>query len=287
MVNAGIKDIFITNEVVSKEKIERLIMINRHANVKIAIDNLEIAKIISKAAIKRNVQQDVLVEVDVRNKRCGVAPGKPTLDLVKEVIKLKGLRFRGLMGYEGPFFGLINFEERKRAAYQLLALLKETIELVESEGIEVEIVSAGSTGTYNITAEYPRVTEIEAGSYVFMDSTYRKLGLEFKCALTVLTTIISRPTPTRIIVDVGLKGITTEFGMPIVKDKEKEAVVYHLSEEHGLIEVDPKVNFKVGDKIELIPSHCCTTVNLHERYYGVRDDVVEVIWPILARGKFQ
>jgi 3-hydroxy-D-aspartate aldolase len=120
-----------------------------------------------------------------------------------------------------------------------------------------------------------------------MDSTYKKLGgLDFDCALTVLATVISRPIPERVVVNTGWKAITQEFGMPSLKDNE-DSKLYHMSEEHAMIRVDPTSKIDVGDKLELIPSHCCTTVNLHDQYYGVRKGKVEVIWPVLARGKFQ
>jgi len=287
MVNSGIKDILITSEIVDSEKIERLVRLVRYTDIKVIVDNLDVAKAISEAAIRQGVKQGVVVEIDIRGKRCGVVPGRPTLDFVREVTKLNGLTLRGLMGYEGPFVEFPDFEQRKIAAHKLLFFLRETVEMLDGEGIDADIVSAGSTGTYNITGEYPRITEIEAGSYVFMDSTYRKLkGLNFNCSLTLLATVISRPVPDRIVINAGLKAITQEHGMPVVKNYE-EAKIYHLSEEHGMIAVDPKNDLRVGDKIELIPSHCCTTVNLHDEYYGIRDDCVEVIWPISARGKLK
>jgi D-serine deaminase-like pyridoxal phosphate-dependent protein len=287
MTNHGIRDILITSEVVDPEKIQRLVRLARTHDVKVVVDNLKVAKAISEAAKREGTRQGVIVEIDVQRKRCGVMPGEPTVDFVKKVVELEGLDFRGLMGYEGPFFDIPDFEQRKAAAHELLRSLKETVDMVESEGIVVHNVSAGSTSTYSIAGEYPKVTEIQAGSYVFMDSTYNKLGgLDFGCALTVLATVISRPVPERVVVNTGLKAITQEFGMPVVKDCE-DARVYHMSEEHGMISVDPASNIDVGDKLELIPSHCCTTVNLHDHYYGVRKDKVEALWPILARGKFQ
>jgi len=287
MTNEGISDILITSEVVDPEKIEKLMRFGPHHDVTVVLDNLKVARATSQAAMRHGVRQGVMIEVDVRNRRCGVMPGNPTVNFAIEISRLKGLELRGLMGYEGPFFDLPDFEKRKAAAHELLNNLRETVEMVESEGIEVQSVSAGSTSTYDIAGEYPRITEVEAGSYVFMDSTYRKLrGSEFACALTVLATVISRPIPERLVVNTGYKSITQEFGMPVVKDAE-DAQVYHLSEEHGLIRVDAGCKIEVGDKIELIPSHCCTTVNLHDQYYGVRNDKVEVVWPVSARGKSQ
>jgi D-serine deaminase-like pyridoxal phosphate-dependent protein len=287
MANHGIRDILITSEVVDPEKIQRLVRLARTHEVKVVMDNLKVAKATSEAAKREGVRQGVIVEIDVRKKRCGVMPGTPTVDFVKKVIEFEGLDFRGLMGYEGPFFDIPDFQKRKAAAHELLHSLKETVDLVEAEGIAVQDVSAGSTSTYSIAGEYPRVTEIQAGSYVFMDSTYSKLGgLDFDCALTVLATVISRPVPERVVVNTGSKAITQEFGMPLVKDYE-DAKMYQMSEEHGMIRVDPASKIDVGDKLELIPSHCCTTVNLHDQYYAVRKGKVEVVWPILARGKFQ
>jgi D-serine deaminase-like pyridoxal phosphate-dependent protein len=287
MVGSGVKDVLITNEVVDPRKLERLVALNNYADVKVAVDNLSVAKKISEIARIEGIKQGVLIEVDVRNRRCGRLPGRDTADFVKEIGNLSGIEFRGLMGYEGPFLDVTGFEARKSGASKLLGQLAETVEMVEKEGIHVEIVSAGSTGTYNIAGEYQGVTEVEAGSYVFMDSTYRKLdGLKFHCALTVLATVISRPIPERVIVDVGWKTIASELGPPEVKDVEG-AKFYHQSEEHGLISVGSENRLSVGDKVELIPSHCCTTVNLHDNFYVTRKEKVEAIWPIAARGRSQ
>jgi len=285
MVNGGVKDILITNEIVEPSKIERLISLNRYADVKVAVDNIHVARATATLAKKQGVKQGVVVEVDVRDKRCGVRPGRPAVDFAREVAKLDGLDFRGVMGYEGPFLDVPDFDQRKTGARELLARLTDTVEMIRKKGLEVQIVSAGSTGTFNIAGEFSGVTEVEAGSYVFMDSTYRKLQhLGFDCSLSVLATVISRPIPERVIVDVGWKSITTEFGMPEAEGVENGKLT-RLSEEHGVITVEPAVRTNVGDKIELIPSHCCTTVNLHDSYFGMRKGHVETIWPILPRRK--
>ena len=287
MVDSGVKDVLITNEIVELKKIERLVRLNEYADVKVAVDDLRVAHNMAEIARSRNVKLGVVVEIDIRNKRCGTRPGKPTLELTKEICRMSGLEFRGLMAYEGPFLDVPAYDERKMRAPMLLRLLVETVEMIESEGISVEIVSGGSTGTYNITGEFPRISEVEAGSYVFMDSTYRRLdGLGFDCSLSVLSTVISRPISDRLIVDAGWKAATPEMGLPEVKGVEG-AKLYHQSEEHGMIAVDPANRLQVGDKIELIPSHCCTTVNLHDSFYGIRNNIVEVVWPIAARGKSQ
>lgn len=285
MVNAGVTDVLITNEIVDSAKIERLVGLARHGDVKVAVDNFNVAKRVSKTAAGRGVVQGVVIEVDVGLGRCGVQPGNPTLTLAKALSTLSGIELRGLMGYEGPFINLTDASARKQAAHKRIGLLVETAELLRSNGIDVEIVSAGATGTHNITGEYPGITEVEAGSYVFMDTTYKQVpDLGFDYALTVLATVISAPVEGRAVVDAGMKAITREFGLPSVKTSEGVRLV-GLSEEHGTLHLAPGVQLHVGDKMELIPSHCCTTVNLHEQYVGVRADTVEVVWGIPARGK--
>ena len=151
-------------------------------------------------------------------------------------------------------------------------------------------MSGGGTGTFNITGSIPEMTEVQAGSYVFMDSTYRNVqgvGDQFDCSLSVLATIVSRPSTDRMIVDTGLKVLAKEFGIPQpvgVNGIEMTG----LSEEHGKMLVsDENFSLKPGDKLEILPSHCCTTVNLHDRYYGIRNGIVESVWDIAARGKAQ
>ncbi|MEM2875666.1 MAG: DSD1 family PLP-dependent enzyme [Candidatus Bathyarchaeia archaeon] len=286
MVASGIKSIMITNEVVSPEKIERLVSLQRHSDVIVALDNLDVARATSEAALRRKVKQGAVIEVDVGVNRCGVNPGRETLDFAKEVMNLKGISFRGLLGYEGPFSDIQEFSKRREAAHGRLRLLVETADMLRDSGIDVEIVSAGATGTYNITGEYPGITEIQPGSYVFMETRYSALeNVDFEQSLTLLTTVMSKPKPDRIILDGGLKTITQEFGMPKVKGLEESRVI-RISEEHIIVEVRREAkDLKVGDKVELIPSHCCTTVNLHDKYYGVRDGVLEVVWEIPGRGK--
>ncbi len=287
MAAAGIDDILITNQVVGRCKVWRLANLSKHCNVIVALENLENAKELSKSAQRREVEVNFVVEVDVGIERCGVKPGEPALRFVQEILRLPGLRFRGLMGYEGPFFKITGWGERKKAAEERLKLLVETSALLRNSGIEHDIVSAGATGTYNITGVYPGITEVEAGSYVFMDTYYRRLEkVDFDLALSLLTTVISRPTEDRVVVDAGLKAITNEFGYPEVKGI-KGVELRGISEEHGILRsTNPERKLRVGDKMELYPSHCCTTVNLHDKAYGVRKGKLESVWRIEGRGKF-
>ncbi|MGQ9628936.1 MAG: DSD1 family PLP-dependent enzyme [bacterium] len=287
MVEGGIRDVLIANEVVGAQKVERLVNLAKHADVMVAVDDPSNVEELSSAARGKGVTLRVLIDVNVGMNRCGVEPGGPTLELARKVARSEGLKFAGLMGYEGHAVAIPDFEERANVARSAMKLLLETKSLVERAGLLVEVVSGGGTGTYNITGSYPGVTEVQAGSYIFMDASYRRTGVPFECALTVLTTVVSVQSPGRIIVDAGMKSISSDMGMPEVKGHPDLSVV-KLSEEHGKLASSSGTSpLKVGDKVELIPSHGCTTINLHDRYYAIRDGRLEAIWRIGARGRSQ
>jgi D-serine deaminase-like pyridoxal phosphate-dependent protein len=223
--------------------------------------------------------------VDTGMRRCGVGPADAA-GLANAVARTPGLRFRGVTGYEGHTVFMANRAEREGAARAAIALLLDARDLIKASGLGVEIVSAGGSGTFDITGDIRGITEMQAGSYILMDTRYRGIGLPFACALTVLATVISRPAPDRAVLDVGLKGITTEFGLPDVKGLPG-ATVARLSEEHTILALAPEVALRPGDRVELIPSHGCTTINLHDRFYAVRGDQVTDEWPITGRGRLQ
>ncbi|MEM2876352.1 MAG: DSD1 family PLP-dependent enzyme [Candidatus Bathyarchaeia archaeon] len=293
MASAAIRDILISNQIVGDQKVKRLVSLAKHCNVIVGVDNLENVRHLSEEALRKGVKLKVAMEMNMG--RCGVEMGKPAVEFAKEVVKMRGLCFEGIWGHgAGQVYNVHNFEERKRRHVAGLMRMIETRDMIEDAGIDVNIVSEGWTSTYNITAEVPGITEIQAGSYVFMDRVYKMFeGLEaFDIALTVLATVTSRPKPDLAILDAGLKAIAQEASdnyknliMPVVKDVEG-ANLFALSEEHGWVRLEnPSRDLKVGDKVELIPCHCCTTCNLHDRYYGIRDGELEVIWSIPARGK--
>ena len=285
MVEGGIKDILIANEIVPQQKIARLVNLARHADMMVAVDDPNNVENLSQAAQDKGVNLRILVDVDIGMKRCGVPPGKPALQLAQKVAESRNLIFAGLMGYEGHTVTIPGFEERKHEAEKALTLLLDTKEMVEQSGLEVGIVSGGGTGTYNITGQFPGVTEVQAGSYIFMDGSYRRVLKDFDCALTVLTTVISRPAKDRAITDAGMKTVTKESGLPEVKGMD-DVKLAHLSEEHGKLDLsNSDADLKPGDKIELIPSHGCTTINLHDYYFGLRDGKLEAVWSIAGRGK--
>ncbi len=288
MVHAGIRDVLIANQVVGSQNIARLINLSKNSEIMVAVDDADNVDQLSAAAEAKGVTLRVLIEVSTGMGRCGAMPGEPTLTLAQHILKSKGLKFEGLMGYEGHTVARPDLIERKIETGKAVELLIDTKHFLEDNGIAVGIMSGGGTGTHAITGSYPEMTEIQAGSYVFMDSTYHNVegvGERFPCSLTLLTTVVSRPEPTRVIVDSGMKVLTKEFGIPQPLAEGLE--MRGLSEEHGTMDAEPSVDLKPGDKVEILPSHCCTTVNLHDRYYGVRNGIVESVWEIAARGKSQ
>jgi len=280
LVRAGIRDVLIANQVTGISKIRRLASLSRHSDVIVAVDTVENAVQISEAAREARAGVNVIIEVEVGMERCGVPPEKVAV-LARRVARLNAINFRGVMGYEGHCVFVQDPDERRRKTAEANSRLLAARDEVLRAGIPCEIVSAGGTGTYDITGRCEGITEVQAGSYVFMDATYKKIVSEFECALTVLATVVSRPTKERVIIDAGLKAFSEGFGLPT--PVSPNLVFEKLSEEHGKLRLlDGDV--KCGEKLEFIPSHCCTACNLHDRYYGVRGGRVEAVWPIEARG---
>jgi len=287
MARAGIRDLLIANQVVGRVKIARLVELAKGSDVIVAVDSVGNAREISDVAQREGLRVNVVIEVDTGMARCGRAPGEDTLRFARRVLALPGLRFRGLLGYEGHAVMLQPREKRVEVAHAAARKLVATAQLLRDNDIEVEIVSAGGTGTYDITSRVAGITEIEPGSYLLMDGRYAQLDLGFEHALSLLALVISRPTPDRSVIDAGKKSLTEEFGLPKVKGMEGVELV-GLSEEHGKLALaDPTCPLAPGDRIELIPSHGCTTINLHDEFFAVRDGKLEAVWPIEARGKIR
>ena len=284
MISAGIRDVLIANQIVTATKIDRLVGLARQASVAVAFDSATNAEDVSKEALKRGAKVGAVIEVDTGMNRAGVQPGAETLALARKIGRLKGLEFRGVMGYEGHVQKVEKLSDRTKAVKESLAGLTSTAKRLKEEGIECEIVSAGGTNSYSITAKVEGVTEIQAGSYVFMDAMHSIEGVDFEHSLTVLATVTSRPTKDRAIMDAGVKAFADSKVMPTCTTKGIE--VTSLSEEHAnmkLGDADPKM----GDRLSFYPYYAPTTVNLYDKFYCGRKGHVEVQWNILARGKSQ
>lgn len=285
MISAGIDNILIANQIVGPFKAGRLVGLAKEASVSVAIDNPSNAEEISKEALRRNAVVGAVVEVDVGMGRAGVPPGAPVLALARKIKSLKGLQFKGVMGYEGHLQQIESFEEREKAVRKSMQGLVDSAKLLRKQGIEVEIVSAGGTNTYNLVSEIEGITESQAGSYMLMDVEHDIEGIDFKHALSVLSTVTSCPDSGRAIMDAGLKCFADSSPAP--RSKKPAIEVKYLSEEHGWLELKDGVKLDIGDRLEFYPYYAPTTVNLYDKFYCVRDGIVEVEWSILARGKAQ
>jgi len=285
MAAAGVDDILVANQVTGPIKVERLAELASRCHLMVAVDDAGNVDHLSRACAARGASLRVLVEVDVGMGRCGVAPGGPALELARRVAEAPALELAGLMGYEGHLVTTADPQERAASVRAAFAPLGETVDLLQADGLPVPIVSGGGTGTYDVTGTLPFVTEVQCGSYVFMDLTYGRVRPEFEPSLSVLTTVVSRPAPGRVVVDAGLKAMSSEFGWPAPLDAGGLQVRY-LSEEHGVLDLAEGASFegRPGSRLRFRPSHCCTTVNLHDWLYVVQNGIVVDAWPIAARG---
>lgn len=281
MAGGGIDDILVANAVVGPEKIRTIAELAREAHVIVAIDDARNAEDLSSAALVAGSRLGVLIDLDVGMERCGVRSKEEALRLAEHISKLRGLRLEGMMGYEGHCMLEPDPDLRVRKAHAAMGKLMEAVDFLAQHGFESNIISGGGTGTYNITGAHPRLTELQAGSYVVMDAFHAQLIPGFPVALTVLGTVISRHG-NRVILDSGRKVVGSELGLPRLKDVPSTTA--GIAEEHLLVDVDADSSLKVGDRVEIVSGYGPTTVNLHDVYYVVERDIVTDVWPVRARA---
>ena len=277
LVEHGVRSVLLANEIADPAKIRRLVELARQAEVIVCVDNDKAAAELARAGRDRQTPLSVLVDVDVGLHRCGVPPGEPAVRLAHSVVE-KGLRFRGLMGYAGHVSHQPPGPAKEEAVAATLRPLMETKACLEREGVPVEIVSAGATGTYSSIGCYPGVTEVQAGSYLLMDTNYRQTCTDFDLALTMLTTVISKTDGQRVVVDAGLKALSCERGLSIIKDMDG-LTANRFNAEHGILDLQDSLSpVQIGDKIEFWVRYSDATINLHERMYGIRNGQVEEVF---------
>ena len=296
MVEEGVDNVLISNQIAGSSKLDRLADLNKRAYVPFCVDHLEGIAQASMAAKRAGIPLDVLVEIDVGGERCGVLPGQQAVDMAKLVEDANGLRFAGLQAYHGSIQHIRDHLERHRAAEAAIILTRETVAALSAEGYSCDIVGGAGTGTFQAEAVSGVYNELQAGSYVFMDADYSQnkdaTGQEdrsFQNALFVLTTVMSNPVPERVILDAGHKTCAIDSGPPLVYGLPG-AITGSLSDEHTVLNLkNVKNRPKWGENVLLIPGHCDPTVNLHSHYICVRslhtpEATVEDIWPVAARG---
>jgi D-serine deaminase-like pyridoxal phosphate-dependent protein len=276
-------DLLIANEVVTAAKCARVSALAAHVHVTAAVDSLAGLDALSSAARAAGTRVGVLVDLNVGQGRCGVEPGEAALTLATRAAQSEGIELRGVMGYEGHLQPVRDRAERESRTREAMQWLVRTAALIRNSGLPCPVVSAGGTGTYDISGRVEGITEIQAGSYALMDTDYGSVGVPFEPAFWVLGTVVSRPTRDRCVADCGHKSMTKDHGYPAVRGIPG-AVVTSLNDEHATISLPPESTVKIGDLVELLPSHVDPTINLHDVFYVVERDEVVDIWPIAGRG---
>ena len=282
MVDGGVKDVLIANEIVGPDKIARLAALANRARITVAVDDSDNVRELSAAAGRFGVEIGVLVDVNVRLDRCGVEPGPATAELSKVVADAPHLNFMGLMGYEGHIPP--GDEVEMQASLEKLSRAHAA---VEAAGLPVKVVSGGGTSTYRTTGSHPMVTEVQCGTYIFMDGAYVDESPEFQQALTLLGRVVSKQAADRAVTDIGLKSVSVDSGLPVVVGTPG-ATLTKLSEEHGTLALEGEAqNLRINDRVRFLPMHGDTTINVHSHYFCVRGGLLEAVVPIAARGLFR
>ena len=291
---AGVQKICMTTANPGKAKIQRAMNLRKKNREFIqAVDHPQNAQDLSDAAKAAGVTADIVVDVAVGT-RSGVPAGDQALALAQLVDKLPNLRFRGMLAYDGGAQHIKGYKTRLEQSLARSADAAKTFERMKASGLNAEIFSGGGTGTYNIMTKVPGYTDVQVGSYVFMDTQYLEIGNEkgeiftdFAPSLTVVTTVLNAYFPKRLTTDAGTKSLTLNKPDPIVIGEPGFRYTAN-SDEFGTIQYETaNKTYNVGDKLELIIPHCDPVVNLYDVFYGVRNDRVEVVWPVTARGKSQ
>jgi D-serine deaminase-like pyridoxal phosphate-dependent protein len=293
----GLGGLLVTTQVVGRQKVARAAALAaRQRDTIFVVDDTRAVHDLSDAAgaLRARPPLRINVAVDLLYGRTGIAPGDAALELAKRIDSLPHVRLAGLQAYDGGASHTLGFEERRKRSEASMAQAIETRRLFERDGLACPLVSCGSTGTYNIDSEIDGVTELQPGSFMFMDTDYNRIGgrdgpvyRDFANALTVVTTVVSR-RPGVAIVDGGYKAFSTD--RPFTPEvKGLPGVTYAWAgDEHGRLDLtNAPADVELGDRIEFVVPHCDPSVNLYDRFYCLRGDRVEAIWPIAARGLSQ
>ncbi|MES3017397.1 MAG: alanine racemase [Bacteroidota bacterium] len=295
MLENGIKSVLLTTVNVSAPKIVKAMALRKkHKGFIQAADNPQNIQDLQDAAKAAGIRAEVVLDIDVI-RRSGVAPGQPALALAQMIDKMPNLKFCGILAYDGGVQHVIGFKKRQEQALKAYEPVVKTFELMKAAGLNMEIFSGGGTGTYDIMSVVPGFTDVQVGSYVFMDRQYMEIGGEknekvfddFETSLTVMSTIVNNYHPGRLTTDSGSKAFTLNKPNPLVLG-EPDFNYNAGSDEYGTITFEKSnKSYKVGDKLEIIAPHCDPIVNLYDVIYGIRNDKVASIIPVLARGKSQ
>jgi D-serine deaminase-like pyridoxal phosphate-dependent protein len=279
MVDAGIDDVLVANEVVDTARIARLVRLAERAEIAVAVDDPEPVRALSGSAATAGATIGILVDVDTGLGRCGVPSSSEAVALAREVRRLPGVRFRGIMGYEGRIRASVDSREAKIAG--AFSRLAETKAALENEGIQVDIVSGAGTSTLREALADPTITEIQAGVYVLMEPDIEDLALPFRCAAIIRGTVISRH-PGRIVLDIGRRSVGIEYGPP--RPIGFVATKVATNDEHTIVDGDGDLP-GLGSQVDLRPGQIRTTCNLHDLMWVLRRGQIIDCWPVAAHGR--
>ena len=287
-VNNGFDDILIANEVVGRDKIQRLAELNKKAKVMICVDSHENIFELNKIALENKVIFDLLLDIDVGLGRTGIKSTNMVLELADMIKDARNLRLVGLMGYEGHLTYLSDNNIRKTQTNECMKNLVDIKNLLNRNGHDINYITAAGSGTFMFAGKYPGITEIQPGTYVFWDTHMNKAcpGL-FEQAVTILATINNKTKKNAFTLDMGSKSCSVADGNPTFKDYPEQVKMRLLTEEHGQFKARKNVRdkFEIGQKLELIPAHVCPTINLYDFFYVRKGNKIIDKWKILARGK--
>src|SRR5580693_1634537 len=277
---AGMDDLFVVNTVAHPAKLRLLAELARDHRILVAVDEAPNAAALSAVAVRAGSTIGIMVEVDTGMDRCGVDTAQECLALARRVTELPGLRFEGITGYEGHCSLTFNNELRHERQREAMAFFTGVADLLEANGIPCRIRSAGGTATWDWTAAFPGMTEIQAGTYVVMDNFHGQMVPGFEHSLTIQATVISRQSG-KVIVDAGNKSVADPADVTLVGHDHK---VLRFDEEHGIFDAAEGSPLRVGDPVALVPGYSPSTVNWYDAYHVVHEDVVVDIWPVIPRG---
>ena len=294
LVAGGVKDVLVANEVVGPTKLHRLATLARQARITVAVDHPDAASALAAAAHHHRVSVGAVVDVDVGLGRCGVLPAD-AVELGKHVGQLRGIQLRGLQGYHGGIQHVHGFGQRAEAARAATAQLEIAVDAFRQAGLPTDLITGAGSGTYEVQGSSGLFTEIQPGSYIFMDRQYCEVGgksgeiyEDFEPSLFVLATVMSTPAADRVVLDAGYKALSNDAGAALLLNKPGWTYTYG-GDEHGIIKGGgaDAASMMLGEKVRLQPSHCDTTINLYDRYHVISGDELIAIWPIAGRGRSQ
>ena len=289
----GITDVLVTNQVRDLAKIDRLARLPLlGARTLCCVDDIDNVADLSAAAERNGTQIECLVEIDCGAGRCGVTNSTEVVRLATAIDAEPGLQFAGLQAYQGAMQHMESYTERREKLDAAIAMVREAVDALRDTGLECDIVAGGGTGSYYFESASGVYNELQCGSYAFMDADYGRIQDaqgrridegEWENALFILTNVMSHAKPDKAICDAGLKAQSVDSGLPFIYGRDDVEYV-KCSDEHGVI-ADPQGVLSVNEKLRLVPGHCDPTCNVHDWYVGIRNDRVETLWPVSARGK--